>query len=52
MNEVTTNDVAETNGVEVKHYALALDKDGNEIEIEIPAEAVGYVQEADEPTVH
>ena len=58
MNEVTQNAVAPIEGVEVKHYALAIDKDGNEVQIEIPAEAVGYVQEADEdgkgpaPTVH
>jgi len=61
MNDVTQNAVAPVDGVEVRHYALAIDKDGNEVQIEIPAEAVGYVQEADEgndggkgpaPTVH
>jgi hypothetical protein len=55
MNDVTTNDVVPTDGIEVKHYALAIDADGNEVQIEIPAEAVGYVQDAEEeakPTVH
>lgn len=35
MNEIIDNVAAVTDGVEVKHFALTLDKDGKEVRVEI-----------------
>lgn len=54
MNEIIDKVQDQANSIEVKHFALALDKDGKEIRVEINPNT-GIAQDADEeekPTVH
>lgn len=52
MNEIIDKVAAVTDGVEVKHFALALDKDGKEIRVEITpnGEFSQDVEDKPEPT--
>lgn len=56
MNEIIDNVAAVTDGVEVKHFALALDKDGKEVRVEIKPTGE-FSQDVDDkpepvPTIH
>lgn len=53
MNEIVDTVTDQANSIEVKHFALALDKDGKEIRVEInPTTGIAQDVEEEEPTVH